>query len=467
MRLVFATLFTFGLQRQVGADTLSTFFKLIQLETHVGVSPTALRSLLAQMEALLPQFQQACEASIPPKTRPAVLAADETFPGDGLLLVLMELCSGYILVEESSPDRDYNAWLAQSAPRLQALGLEVKQAISDRAKALIKLAQDGFHCVSGADLFHEQYNLSRWLAPALGRLKGHAEKACQSVQSALAKAKPAQVAVLEAGLEKAFEVFEQAEEAQQAYHDQLLGISEALHPFALADNACLTSDSVVSQLEQRVHALETLAQQQGIPDKDGAVQTFRNQIEALASHVRIWWEWVEDILREFAVDEPTRHWLTDRLLPLMYWHHQQEKTQHPAHRQRYREAWQQAVEAWEADPFWSELSQSERERWQAWAHWMVRQFHRSSSALEGRNGCLSQMYHTGRGLTPARLKALTVIHNYGIRRSDGTTAAQRLFEVPFPDLFEELIGQMGALPLPRKSRQRLRPNPLLRPLVPA
>ena len=199
----------------------------------------------------------------------------------------------------------------------------------------------------------------------MGRLKGRAEKACQAVQGALAKAKPAQTAVLEAGLEKAFEAVEHVEQAQQDYHDHLVGISEAVHPFALTDNARQTSERVVSQLEQRVEALETLAHQQGIQDKDGAVQTFRNQIQALASHVRVWWEWVEDILRAFALDEATREWLTDRVLPVMYWHYQQEKTQNPAHRLRYRQAWQQAVETWEADPFGSELSESEQERWLA------------------------------------------------------------------------------------------------------
>jgi hypothetical protein len=35
------------------------------------------------------------------------------------------------------------------------------------------------------------------------------------------------------------------------------------------------------------------------------------------------------------------------------------------------------------------------------------------------------MYHNGRGLSKKRLKALTVIHNYGIRRTNGTTAAMR------------------------------------------
>jgi len=98
---------------------------------------------------------------------------------------------------------------------------------------------------------------------------------------------------------------------------------------------------------------------------------------------------------------------------------------------------------------------------------MVRQFHRSSSAVEGRSGCLSQMCHNGRGLTESRLTALTVIHNYGLRRQDGTTAAERLFGKPFPDLFAWLASQMGELPLPRKARQRAVRNPLKLELVPA
>jgi len=97
---------------------------------------------------------------------------------------------------------------------------------------------------------------------------------------------------------------------------------------------------------------------------------------------------------------------------------------------------------------------------------MVRQFHRSSSAVEGRNGRLSQMYHNGRGLTNNRLATLTVIHNYGLKRADGTTAAERLFGSPFPDVFEWLISQMGEPPRPRKPRERIKRNPLILQGVP-
>jgi len=70
------------------------------------------------------------------------------------------------------------------------------------------------------------------------------------------------------------------------------------------------------------------------------------------------------------------------------------------------------------------------------------------------------MHHNGRGITPKRLKALTVIHNYDTKRRDGTTAAERLFDAKIPDLFDWLIEQMGDLPLPRKSRACSVPNPL-------
>jgi hypothetical protein len=86
-----------------------------------------------------------------------------------LILILMDLSSGYLLLETLQDNRSFDTWFAQAAPRLEARGIQVGHAISDRAKALIKLAVVGFECASGADTFHEQYGLSRWLSPAFGR----------------------------------------------------------------------------------------------------------------------------------------------------------------------------------------------------------------------------------------------------------------------------------------------------------
>ena len=168
-----------------------------------------------------------------------------------------------------------------------------------------------------------------------------------------------------------------------------------------------------------------------------------------------------------SVDEATQTWLTHALLPTVYWHQQRHKTQNPRQREKYRQAWQQAAQNLQADAFTATLPENELQRWLEWAEWMARNFHRSSSAVEGRNGYLSQMYHNGRGLTEKRLRALTVIHNYGLKRADGTTAAMRLFDQTFPDLFSWLVVEMGVLPLPRKGRERVARNPLFLEAVPA
>ena len=55
-------------------------------------------------------------------------------------------------------------------------------------------------------------------------------------------------------------------------------------------------------------------------------------------------------------------------------------------------------------------------------------FQRSSSNVEGRNGYLSFRNHELRGLEHPRKRAcLTAVHNFLLKRRDGTTAAERFF----------------------------------------
>ena len=408
------------------------------------------------MEVLLPQFQAECENRVKGQSRKAVVAMDETFFGEFLILVLMDLRSGYLLLEEIGEDRRFDTGYAKTAPRLVSLGIEVNHAISDRAKALIKLAISGFECDSGADLFHAQQDVSRWLGANLARRRATAEKQFEAAQTAVdnaveTAANPEKALLVKQRLE-AEEALDKAKQTRADYHENLQGIAEEIHPFSLSNNRPKSAKQVEAGLENRAQVFETLAIDQGIEDKNGTLKTFRNQIQALAVTVRFWWLWVRETLQGLAVNTEMEHWLTTTLLPLVYWHHQLHKTQNPKARDRYRKAWQQAVQAFNAHPVTRTLAESEIQRWLTWAESMVRQFHRSSSAVEGRNGCLAQMYHNGRGLNEQRLRALTVIHNHGLKREDGTTAAMRLFETDFPDLFPWLLDPMGPLPLPRKHR---------------
>jgi len=49
---------------------------------------------------------------------------------------------------------------------------------------------------------------------------------------------------------------------------------------------------------------------------------------------------------------------------------------------------------------------------------------------------VSELHHARRGFAEQFLNVLTIIHNFGPKRTDDTTAAQRLFSHEFPDLSE-------------------------------
>src|SRR2546429_9384941 len=60
-RLVVATLYTFGLKRGVGVDTISAFFSHLHLEMQMGSSPGALRGVMQALERAVEETGYAWE----------------------------------------------------------------------------------------------------------------------------------------------------------------------------------------------------------------------------------------------------------------------------------------------------------------------------------------------------------------------------------------------------------------------
>jgi hypothetical protein len=144
-------------------------------------------------------------------------------------------------------------------------------------------------------------------------------------------------------------------------------------------------------------------------------------------------------------------WVLCFLLPWFYWQQPADKTRHPDLKQRYLQAESHAHLLFLEHPLTQQMEQVQLQQWFVWAQWMYSKYQRTSSAVEGRNGCLSRLHHNGRGFSPQTLQVLTIIHNFDTRRADGTTPAQPLFGHSFPYLFEWLVDNLGDLPLPRKS----------------
>src|SRR5436190_16549160 len=178
IRLVVATLLVFGLTRGVGVGTISEFFGRLRLEAHIGCSPSALRTVMHTLEHLILESAAAWEKEgiAHGEIRPVIGAVDETFL-QRMMLVFMDLASGYLLMEEVTAGRSFATWYARANDCLTTLGVEVSYLVSDRAKALIKLAETGLDCLSIPDLFHLSHDLAKSYSLTICRRLRQAQQA--------------------------------------------------------------------------------------------------------------------------------------------------------------------------------------------------------------------------------------------------------------------------------------------------
>ena len=462
IRLMVATLFEFGLKRGVGAETLSEFFGRLRLEAHVGCSPSALRSVMHTLEYLLLETAATWEKEgiAHGEIRPVIGAVDETFL-QRMMLVFMDLATGYLLVEEVAADRSYDTWFDCANERLTTFGTEVLYMVSDRAKALIKLAHTGLRCPSIPDVFHLGHDLAKGYSLAIvGRLR-HAKRELEHAKQGREKLQKniqidsAQVAQAQSRIAACATSVHHWQEVGRAWRQHLSNVSRILHPWRLAGSIRQTSREVEEQLRAELKAIETLLETNGLPRKTDTLDKVRKQLAGISALVDLWWQTVRQDLTQLAMTPRWTQWAEDVLLPLMYWHEQRRRTRHPVQKAQIALVLQAVEEVFERHPCTRQLKPEVLAGWKAWAAEHARAFQRASSAVEGRNGYLSQMQHNHRGLPMRRYQVWTALHNFDCWAADGTTPASRFFRRSFPDLFESVLSQIDELPMPRQRRQAL------------
>lgn len=458
IRLVVAVLYLFGLKRGVGMETISEFFARLRLERHVGCSPSALRGVMDALEHVIVATAAAWEqeGSEGGEMRPIIGAVDETFL-QRMMLVLMDLVSGYLLIEEVADDRTYATWCARVKIRLEVLGTGVLYLVSDRAKALIKLAETGLECLSIPDVFHLIHDLVKSYSLAIYSRLRQAQQALQRAQEHLAicqGSEPSSVRAQQAQalVEASVAEVERWERVRRAYRHHLETVSLIMHPWHVMDSMPQTSDEVEHQLHAEIEAIEGLIATHGLPVKKKALAKVRRQLAGLSALVDLWWQGVWHDLQQVTLTPLWTSWVAEGLLPLMYWQLRVSRTRCPRRKAQLVEALVAVQETFETHPLTQQLAPDVLEGWKAWAADHARAFQRASSAVEGRNGYLSQMHHNHRGLPKQRYKVWRDLHNFDCRDADGKTPASRFFRREFPDLFETVLATVRELPRPRQRK---------------
>jgi hypothetical protein len=384
---------------------------------------------------------------------------DETFL-ERMILVLMDLATGYLLLEEVADDRTYTTWKALVDERLKALGTGVLYVVSDRAKALIQLAEQGLACLSMPDLFHVVREIVKSYSLAMGQRRRHAQQELMKATEAVARRQGLlQAAQATREARARVEAWQaevtQWEEASRLYRGHLERLSLTLHPFHISGSTPQTSAQVENQLMAAVEAIEAFARCYQLPARQDAMTKVRKQVPALAALVDFWWQGVHQDLEPFLLSPKWQQWVHECLLPVVYWAYQIPRTRCRQRKAKIQEAWEAVRTAFEQHTITQRLAPQVLAEWQAWATERVKAFQRASSAVEGRNGLLSQLHHNQRGLPKQRYKVWTVLHNFDCHAADGTTPASRFFRRPFPDLFETVLSQIEALPQPRRGKRQI------------
>ncbi len=406
--LVLSTIYIFGIKQGVGSEVLSEFFHRLRLNRQIGVSPTALRRLEAKLRSEIITYQQQQHQQIQQSPPPPeiIAGADETFfPGfSGIVLVLMDLVSNYILLEKKTSDRKYQTWFDQVQIALSQIGMgvSIKSLVSDRAQALIQLAVQGLGGQSLPDLFHGMRCLSRSMGARLGgklaRTKRQLQQTTREITARHLKKKNISISLSQrrSRLEEEYQFLELGVEN---YRTVLQQISTIVHPFALDGSGFQTGIDVANALRNLVPILAALGQTYQVAKIEKPLEQFSCQINRIAAGINLWWQAVEQSLLTEELTELTQNWLVSCLLPEVYWFAQLSKTKNQDLRQVYQKAYEKAHQQLLGHQLTLTLNPVEIEQWRDWATSMVAKFQRTTSAIEGRNGYLSRLHHSGRGLS--------------------------------------------------------------------
>jgi hypothetical protein len=259
---VVATLYPFGLKRGVGMETMSAFFARLRLETQVGCSPAALRHVMQALAEAVWETAQTWEqdGSTHGEGCESIGGADETCL-QRMLLVFQDVSTGYLLLEAVAAERTDTTWKAGVDERLKALGTEGWYVVSDRANALIQLAEQGLECFSMPDFFPVVHEIVKRDSLPIGRRLRPAHKDLQKAAEALARCQGLAQAAPD-GSEAKAEVEARRDAVQRwmqvhtTYRQHLETLSRTLHPFGLAHSAPQTSAQVESQLQAEGEAIE-------------------------------------------------------------------------------------------------------------------------------------------------------------------------------------------------------------------
>lgn len=456
-----------------GVRSVCTFLELSGLWRLVAAGYGTQQQAVKAMEEAIIAFgaheKKTLAAKMAPKS--ITVTQDETFHAKPCL-VASEPVSNFILVEEHAEDRRAETWNAAMDRGLEGLPVEVFQSTSDEGTALLSHAKMSLEAHHSPDLFHPQQDISRATSLPLQRQEEAAKEAARQVAEQVdalteeAEAYQAQ----RSGPGRPRDYDKQIEEAGQTYDDAVAksveaadrrqevrdaarAISRSYHPFDLKTGAVRDAATVEADIQTHYEVINRVATETGLSARCLALLgKARRLVPQMVATIAFVHSLLQKKVEALDLAPKVEASVINHLIPMYYLKAVARKAPTAEARADLRRRAALLRKKLESpQSALSSLERQERDMVDQVALECAQLFQRSSSNVEGRNGVLALRHHSIHHLSPRKLGALTVVHNFGITRADGTTAAERFFGQPHRDLFEHLLV---SLPPPKRPSAR-------------
>ena len=473
-RLVTATHVAFTKAGAASIHNVSDFLERAGLSQFVGASYSSQRRVSAQLNEHIIQFgkneDERLALQMPAKTITA--AEDETFHPQ-TCLVSIEPVANYILAEKYATNRETKTWNEVIGDVLKRFPVKIIQVTSDQGRSLISHAIKGLNAHHSPDCFHVSHEIGKGTCGALmsGIKKSEKEynDATKQTQHIVQQKEDFDGADKRSpgrrpNFEKRIDQSKEQEQQAKAILDQAslnfetvrsakAEIGEVYHPYNLKTGEKQDSKTVMDLLTDcfvRIHTATA-----NLTDRcKKHVDKAQRVVDSMVATIAFYFQMIDICLDNLRLSDNDKHLMHSYLIPGHYLKLAAEKERDVDRKknilQKARELLSMVDRTGGPDNTCSDCEIGELEKA---AKNCAQLFQRSSSCVEGRNAQLA-LHHQGiHRLGDKQLKALTVIHNYYIKRRDGTTPAERFFEAKPKDLFDYLLSHMD---YPMRPRNQLK-----------
>ena len=471
-RLITAAHVSFTKNGTASIHNVADFLEKSGVSPFVASSYSSQRRVSKQLDDNIIQFGKIEEKRLAQQmpVKAITLCEDETFHPE-ICLVAIEPVSNFILVERYAVDRKTKTWDEAVCDTLKNFPVEVIQIASDEGRSLISHALKSLKVHHSPDCFHVIYEIGRGTCGALMSKVRKAEKehenAIKQTLSIEGKKenfdekrprgrRPHFEEKIEQAKQEEEQVKEDLEQARLNYEtvrNAKAEIGKVYHPYNLKTGQKQDSETVSELLSgcfDEIHKATTDLSDRCKERVNKAQRVMRDMVATIA----FFFNMVDIYLENMQLSNHDKHLMNSYLIPGHYLKLAAGKERDVDRKADLVEKAQELLSIIKRLEEHGEVSSDcEIEKLEKAARDCAEIFQRSSSCVEGRNAQLALRHQGIHRLSNRHLQALTVMHNYYIRRRDGTTAAERLFEAKPNDLFEFLLDRMD---YPARPRNRLK-----------